>query len=254
MPRANRYFLHGNIWHITHRCHKKDFLLSLRRDRIRWLHWLYEAKKRYGGSILNYMVTCNHIHLLIMDNSVEGSISKLMQLVQSRTAQEYNIRKHRKGAFWEDRYHATAIDSEDYLIRCMTYINMNMVRAGVVKHPSEWSESGYSEIAFPKKRYRLIDVSALMKELHLNSLEELQINLNDYIKEAIDNKLFERQSKWTESIAVGSEEFVENIKAQLDIKAKSRKIMQYENDYILSESEIPYNIIFDPKNGPLRPK
>jgi hypothetical protein len=27
MPRANRYFLPGYIWHITHRCHQKEFLL-----------------------------------------------------------------------------------------------------------------------------------------------------------------------------------------------------------------------------------
>jgi len=28
MPRANRYFLPDHVWHITHRCHKKEFLLS----------------------------------------------------------------------------------------------------------------------------------------------------------------------------------------------------------------------------------
>jgi putative transposase len=30
-----------------------------------------------------------------------------MQLIAGRTAQEYNRRKHRDGAFWEDRYHTT---------------------------------------------------------------------------------------------------------------------------------------------------
>ena len=33
MPRANRYFLPGHIWHITHRCHKKEFLLKFTGDR-----------------------------------------------------------------------------------------------------------------------------------------------------------------------------------------------------------------------------
>ena len=59
-----------------------------------------------------------------------------MQLIASQTAQAYNKRKNRKGAFWEDRYHATAIDSEQYLIQCLVYIDMNMVRAGVIQHPS----------------------------------------------------------------------------------------------------------------------
>jgi hypothetical protein len=54
MPRANRYFLPGHIWHITHRCHQKKFLLKFARDRRRYLHWVFEAKKRFGLSVLNY--------------------------------------------------------------------------------------------------------------------------------------------------------------------------------------------------------
>ena len=38
----------GHLWHITHRCHKREFLLKFARDRRRWLQWLLEAKKRYG--------------------------------------------------------------------------------------------------------------------------------------------------------------------------------------------------------------
>jgi len=68
MPRAQRHFLPGYAWHITHRCHKKEFLLKFSIDRQRWLHWLFEAKKRYRLSILNYTVTSNHIHLLVMNN------------------------------------------------------------------------------------------------------------------------------------------------------------------------------------------
>jgi hypothetical protein len=43
MPRANRHYIPGYVWHITHRCHKKDFLLKFARDRRRWLRWLFEA-------------------------------------------------------------------------------------------------------------------------------------------------------------------------------------------------------------------
>ena len=53
MPRANRHYIPGYVWHITHRCHKKEFLLKFTRDRRRWIAWLFEAKKRYGLSILN---------------------------------------------------------------------------------------------------------------------------------------------------------------------------------------------------------
>jgi putative transposase len=117
MPRANRYFLPGYVWHNTHRCHQRKFLLKFARDRRRYLQWLFEAKKRFGLSVLDYMVTSNHIYLVVKDTGA-NIIAESMQLIAGRTAQEFNQHKGKQGAFWEDRYHATAIESEEYLHRC----------------------------------------------------------------------------------------------------------------------------------------
>ena len=68
MPRANRIYLPGMVWHITHRCHKQEFLLKFGRDRKAWINWLFEARKRFDAKVLNYMVTSNHIHLLLVDD------------------------------------------------------------------------------------------------------------------------------------------------------------------------------------------
>jgi len=57
-----------------------------------------------------------------------------MQMMAGQTGQEYNRRKIRQGAYWEDRYHATAIESGMHLIKCILYIDLNMVRTGVVRH------------------------------------------------------------------------------------------------------------------------
>ncbi len=98
------------------------------KDRRRWLHWLFEAKKRYGLVILDYMVTSNHVHLLVVDGGSREVIPRAIQLVAGRTGQEFNQRKDRTGAYWEDRYHATAVESGDHLLRCIVYIDLNMVR------------------------------------------------------------------------------------------------------------------------------
>ena len=94
MPRANRYFLPGHVWHTTHRYHKKEFLLKFAKDRKRWRHWLFEARKRSGLCVLNYIITSNHIHLLVRDRG-QGEIKKSMQLAAGCTAQGYNQRKGR---------------------------------------------------------------------------------------------------------------------------------------------------------------
>jgi len=48
LARASRHYLPSYIWHITHRCHKREFLLKFARDQRRWLGWVFEAKLRKG--------------------------------------------------------------------------------------------------------------------------------------------------------------------------------------------------------------
>jgi len=49
MATAKRHYLPGYIWHITHRCHKREFLLGYAKDRHWYLQWLYEARKYVGA-------------------------------------------------------------------------------------------------------------------------------------------------------------------------------------------------------------
>ena len=121
MARANRHRVPGQVWHITHRCHKKEFLLKFDRDRRRWLFWLFEARKRFGLRVLNYAVTSNHIHLLVVDGGPECHTQKSTTDCRANR-QEFNQLKKRKGAFWEDRYHAAAVEQNEHLVRCLVYI------------------------------------------------------------------------------------------------------------------------------------
>lgn len=208
MPRAKRIFSPGGVWHLTHRCHDRKFLLKFERDRKRWRHWLFKARKKYNLSVLNYIVTSNHIHLLVRDNG--NNIPKSMQLIAGRTAQEYNRRKCRRGAFWEDRYFATAIATDHHFIRCLVYIDLNMVRAGVVQHPDQWSVSGYHDIQQPRKRYRIIDLNALCELTGSLGLDTLRQNHRAWISHEIRQGAWARQPEWTESVAVGPESFRRN--------------------------------------------
>jgi putative transposase len=252
MARANRHYIPNCIWHITHRCHKADFLLKFLKDKKRWLYWLFEAKKRFGLRILNYSVTSNHVHLLVVDSKKE-TIPKSIQLIAGRTAREYNIRKKRNGAFWEDRYHATAIEDGVHLLRCLIYIDMNMVRTGVVNHPKDWDFCGYNEIFNPPERYSLIDIKGLIS---FCGYQDKELFRNKY-KELIEEELFsdrrKRDSIWTESIAVGSKSFAENIMDKFGSVAVGRNVKAETENYSVKENQTSYNAVFTPKKGLLRP-
>ena len=247
MARAKRHYIPGQIWHLTHRCHKREFLLKLVKDRRKWLQWLFEAKRRYGLVILNYTVTSNHIHLLVVDEKGRDVIPQSSKLVAGRTAQEYNLRKNRKGAFWEDRYHATAIESEEHLLRCLVYIDLNMVRTGVVSHPSEWPFGGYSEIQKPRRKNVLISYQKLAELTGFGTYDSFRKSYQELVSESLVNGNNSRQAQWTESIAVGGKRFIEIIKEKLGIFSKGRKIYENDGGFQLREEMGTYIANFDTK-------
>jgi hypothetical protein len=191
------------------------------------------------------VVTLNHIHLLVLDDGGEEVIPKSIQLVAGRTGREYNLRKDRKGAFWEDRYHATAVEKNHHLIQCLVYIDLNMVRAGVVSHPLQWPDGGYNEIQNPKSRYRIIDKQGLMELLRFSDYEDLIANYQRWVEDSLTHANHQRDSKWTQSIAVGGKSFVEEVKSKLGFRAQGREIIETNGGYHLREKQMPYDKNYD---------
>ncbi len=247
MARAHRHYIPGQIWHITHRCHKREFLLKFAKDRHRWLQWLYQAKKRYELAILNYTVTSNHIHLIVYDNFGQQHIPQSIQLVAGRTGQQYNQRKNRKGAFWQDRYHATIVEKGEHLLHCIVYIDMNMVRAGVVDHPKDWGHGGYVEIQNPRRKCVLIDYEKLCRLAGLKDFEKFQQAHRKWVNAALTKAKPVRESQWTEAIAVGNESFVGSVKRQLHALAVGRRVKPSKTGYELREPLASYRSDFEAK-------
>jgi putative transposase len=216
MPRANRYVVAGAAYHLTHRCHDRAFLLKFARDRTCYREMLREALEGSPVRLLSYAITSNHVHLLVAGAGPED-IARLMQAVQGRYAEAFNRRKKRQGAFWSDRYHATMIDGGEHLWGCLKYIDLNMVRAGVVRHPREWKWTAWQELAGERERYRLIDREALLARLEAGDWGRFRKAYAQMIEEALRRpRRIKREGCWTESIGVGSAAFVAGLEAALD--------------------------------------
>jgi len=214
MSRAHRYYVPSQVWHLTHRCHDGTFLLRDARDRDEWCNWMQEACRRYGLCVLDYIVTSNHIHALIEDRGA-GEMSRSMQLVAGQVGQRYNRRRSRSGPFWKDRYHATAVESGRHLVSCLLYIDMNMVRAGVVDRPSEWDHSGFHEIRGRVSRIALIDrkrLSALLGFTSEGDLRDAHIAWHD---SSMADRARQRDKVWSSAFAVGSRSFVQEFQQRL---------------------------------------
>ena len=85
-------------------------------------------------------------------------------------------------------------------------------------------------------------------------VDELSGSRKKLVEEILKTKNYIWESKWTQSITVGSKNFVEGIKEKLGIRAKSRKVVGSEDLYHLREAQAAYNSNFIPENGVLSGK
>ncbi|BCR05061.1 hypothetical protein DESUT3_21300 [Desulfuromonas versatilis] len=91
---------------------------------------------------------------------------------------------------------------------CLAYIDLNMVRAGVVQHPGHWEHGGYQEIQNPRDRYGIIDHQGLMQLCGFSSPGQFRESYRRWVDALQGAGGCYREGCWTESVAVGNSEFV----------------------------------------------
>ena len=136
----------------------------------------------------------------------------------------------------------------------LVYIDLNMVRAGIVEHPSEWPFCGYNEVQKPRSKNILIDYERLRKLLGFDSYDRVINYHKRWVEDYLGNGKGIRDEKWTRSIAVGSRGFVDGVKSILGALALGRKNIETGESYQLREHSIPYSAHFGFKKGDIGPK
>ena len=169
MARLPRYFVKGQPQHIIQRGNNRELIFVDDDDYRFYLECLQSAIKINKLSVHAYVLMTNHVHILASPE-VETSISKTLQSVGRRYVQYFNYTYKRTGTLWEGRYKATVIDSDQYLLTCMRYIELNPVRADMVKQPNEYPWSSYATNAEGKNN-KLIKPHKVFRQLGVNEVE-----------------------------------------------------------------------------------
>ena len=138
--RRPRLELPGVPLHITQRGVDRAAVFLDGEDCARYLRDLELAAVSQEVAIYAYVLMTNHVHLLVGADT-PGAVSRMMQAVGRRYVRAFNTRHDRTGTLWEGRYKSCLVDSERYLLECLRYIELNPVRAAMVRWPWEhrWS-------------------------------------------------------------------------------------------------------------------
>lgn len=142
MARQPRFFLPGQPQHVIQRGNNRDVTFVDADDSRFYLDTLGCACRRFGCAVHAYVCMTNHA-LLLMTPRSGTAISQVMQSLGRKYVRYFNYRYRRTGTLWEGRFRASPIDAEAYLLVCHRYIELNPVRAGMVRHPADYPWSGF---------------------------------------------------------------------------------------------------------------
>ena len=161
MPRRARLSLPGIPWHIIQRGKNRSVCFYAEEDYRFYHHHLRELASRFGCAVHAYVLMTNHVHLLLTPETTD-SAALLMKHLGQRYAQYVNRAYHRSGTLWEGRFRSCLTQSEDDVLTCYRYIELNPVRAAMVRQPQDhrWSSYGFnpsnSATSLPETRTDLV--------------------------------------------------------------------------------------------------
>ena len=220
MARQPRFVVPGQPQHVILRGNNRDIIFVSDEDYQFYLEKLHDACKQYGCDIHAYVLMTNHVHLLIMPHTEDG-LSKVMQNVGRYYVQYFNYTYERTGTLWEGRYKSTLIDSEQYLLTCSRYIELNPIRADMTDHPSKYPWSSYLFNALGKEN-ALIKPHLLYKRLG-KTVEERQMVYRQLFRTRIpDRTLVEIRESTNKAWVLGNDRFKAKIEKMTLRQAKPK--------------------------------
>ena len=142
MARLPRITIPAYPHHIIQRGNNRAVTFFADDDYRFFLECLRQAKVKCQCKIYAYVLMTNHFHLLL-EPAEAGGLGRFIQSVGRRYVRYVNESYGRTGTLWEGRFKSAAVSRDEYLIACSRYIELNPVRAGLVKHPKDYRWSSY---------------------------------------------------------------------------------------------------------------
>ncbi len=147
MARLPRLVVPGAPLHLIQRGNNRSATFFTADDYKRYGEVLLEASQRFGCAIHAYVLMTNHVHLLLTPGDGRGP-ARMMQAIGRAFVRHVNARYRRTGTLWEGRYRSTLVDSDQYLLACSRYIELNPVRAQMVEQPGQYRWSSHRHNAY----------------------------------------------------------------------------------------------------------
>lgn len=213
MARPLRLEFEGALYHLTARGDRSEPIFEDDDDRRVFLAVLAQALERFEATVFAYCLMGNHYHLVLQTH--RANLSRLMRHVNGIYTQAYNRRHRKVGHLLQGRFKAVLVDEESYFLEVCRYVDLNPVRAGMVKHPREWVWSSYRAHVAAIEAPPWLDSAALHRRLAPRApRREGPARYARFVAEGRGVRLWE--TALSGQIYLGDDAFVKRVQAQLE--------------------------------------
>lgn len=221
VPREGRLVLTGYPHHVIQRGHNRQEVFTTDEDFCYYLENLREWKERLGCRLYAFCLMSNHVHLVVDPGELEVNLALLMKRVAGRQTRFVNRREKRTGTLWEGRYKSSPISTDEYLLACCRYVELNPVRSGVVADPAAYRWSSYGGKA-GSEGCGWLDRNSVYLRLGA-TVEDREARYRQWVEEAVEEGELEllRQSIQHGGLTGGSR-FVEEVAARVGKRIELR--------------------------------
>lgn len=151
MPRTARIAPQECVYHILIRGNNKQNIFKDEEDFLEFIEILKKYKEKYQFKLYHYVLMTNHVHLVMETITKGGDLSQIMKGINLSYAQYFKAKYKHTGHIWQDRFKSILISKDEYLLACGSYVELNPVRARMVKEPQEYPWSSYKANAYGKR-------------------------------------------------------------------------------------------------------
>ena len=148
--------------HVTQRGNARREVFFGPQDRQVYLGLLQEYSAYHALRILGYCLMTNHVHLVVVPEH-EKSLGRTLREVHGRYARYRNAVERGSGHLWQNRYYSCAFEGVR-LASVMRYVELNPVRAGIVKSAGDFAWSSAAVHLGGSDALRLLDVETWQRE------------------------------------------------------------------------------------------
>ena len=133
--------------HVVQRGNNRQVCFAKEQDLAAYANWLGEYAEKFEVHVHGWVLMTNHVHLLMTPQSDSG-VTRLLQTLGRQYVRYFNYAYQRSGTLFEGRFKSSVVQHEEYFLNCLRYIELNPVRAGMVKDPGDYKWSSYRAHAF----------------------------------------------------------------------------------------------------------